>query len=82
MTLPCYRVAMRPRPTALTPGMRFIPRSSTIGTKTVGAWEVIELFQGTDGVAYARVANVSDGIRIKSMACEALLNERLYRRVE
>ncbi len=59
-------------------GMRFRPATTTIGTATVGAWEVVELFNGIDDITYARLANVTDPSKVKSVACHALLNDRLY----
>ena len=43
--------------------MRFMPAETTMGTQTVGCWEVVSLFEGTDGVPYARLANASDASR-------------------
>jgi len=62
-------------------GMRFMPAAATMGTQTVGSWEVVSLFQGTDGVPYARLANAADTSRIKTVARDELLNGKLYRKV-
>jgi hypothetical protein len=62
--------------------MRFRPTWSTTGTETVGAWEVIELFTGSDGLKYARLANIADASKVKSLARDALLNRKLYRRLD
>jgi hypothetical protein len=62
----------------VVPGMRFLPAWSTAGTLTVGAWEVVRVFAGTDGHRYARLANASDKTRVKSVSCDALLNRKLY----
>jgi hypothetical protein len=66
-------------PKTVTPGMRFASARTTAGTATVGAWEVVELFNGSDDIAYARLANVTDPSKVKSVACDALMNTRLYR---
>ena len=68
------------RTPGLEAGQRFVPTEATYGTATVGAWEVVELFEGTDGRAYARVATLNR-VRLKTVARAALLDSRLYRRV-
>jgi hypothetical protein len=45
------------------------------------ALEVVRLFEGTDGVPYARLANAADASRIKTAARDELLNGKLYRKV-
>jgi len=71
-----------PQTPSIVRGMCFMPSSFTVGTDTVGAWEVIDLFEGSDGIPYARLANASDGSRIKTVARAELLNRKLYRRVK
>jgi len=71
-----------PRTPSIERGMNFMPRSSTVGTDTVGSWEVIDLFEGSDGIPYARLANATDRSRIKTVARAELLNRKLYRRVK
>lgn len=66
----------------IEPGQRFMPSSRQLGTATVGPWEIVELFQANDGMAYARLANAADRSRIKTVAEGALLDRHLFRRVE
>ena len=66
----------------LAPGMRFRPAASTMGSETVGSWQVVKVFRGTDGLEYAQLRNETDPSRVKSVACSALLSRKLYTRVE
>jgi len=62
-------------------GMRFRPAASTLGSETVGAWQVVQVFRGTDGIEYAQLRNEMDRSRVKSVACRALANRKLYSQV-
>lgn len=66
----------------IEPGQRFMPSSLTLGSVTVGPWEIVDLFQAADGIAYARLANAADRSRVKTVAEAALLDRHLFRRVE
>jgi hypothetical protein len=47
----------------------------------IGAWQVAAVFKSTvDGVEYARLAQVSDPTRQKTIAVSALLDGRQYAR--
>ena len=66
----------------VAPGRRFRPADSTMGSETVGSWQVVKVFRGTDGLEYAQLRNETDPSRVKSIACRALLSRKLYTRVE
>ena len=53
-----------------------------MGSETVGSWQVVKVFRGTDGLEYAQLRNETDPSRVKSVACRALLSRKLYTRVE
>ena len=61
--------------------MRFRTAAATAGSDTVGAWLIVKLFQGTDGLDDAQLRNESDPSRRKTVARSSLLNRKLYARV-
>ena len=67
--------------TPITLGARFRAAVATIGSAAVGAWEVVEVYRGKDDIDYARLANIADPSKVKSVACNALLTYRQYRRI-
>src|SRR5579871_2778627 len=52
---------------------------SAIGCGIAGMWRVIQLFEGADGVAYARLVNAADQSLTKTVATGALLDRNLFR---
>lgn len=52
---------------------------SAIGFGIAGVWRVIHLFEGADGVAYARLVNAADRSLTKTVATGALLDRTLFR---
>jgi len=73
---------MRDSKLTLVPGLRFRPAEPTAGSETVGPWQIIKVFTGTDGLDYAQLRNDADPSRVKSVACSALLNRKFYTKVE
>ncbi len=71
---------MQAAKSAISVGMRFRSAASTAGSQTVGAWQVVEIFRGSDGLEYAQLRNEADSSRVKSVACRALLDRKLYNR--
>lgn len=45
----------------------------------VAIWRVVHLFQGVDGVPYARLVNTVDRSLTKTIATDALLDRTLFR---
>lgn len=54
---------------------------SPVGRSITGVWRVVQLFEGADGVAYAKLANAADGSLTKTLAITALLDTALFRHV-
>ena len=52
---------------------------SAIGPGTAGVWRVVQLFEGADRVAYAKLVNVADRSLTKTVAIAALLDRSLFR---
>jgi hypothetical protein len=52
---------------------------SAIGRGIAGVWRVVQLFEGADGVAYARLVNGADPTLTKTVATGALLDRTLFR---
>ncbi len=52
---------------------------SAIGSSVAGIWRVTQLFEGADGVAYAKLENTTDRTLIKTVATGALLDRALFR---
>jgi len=52
---------------------------SAIGCGIAGVWRVIQLFEGADGVPYARLVNAADRTLTKTVATGALLDRTLFR---
>lgn len=52
---------------------------SAIGPGSAGVWRVVQLFEGADGVAYARLVNAADRSLTKTVATAALLDRSLFR---
>ena len=49
---------------------------------TAGAWEIVQVFEATDGLLHARLANTVDRSLIKTVAQAALLDRNLFRRAD
>jgi hypothetical protein len=59
---------------------RFLPATKTTTGKTTNiVWRVIELFEGRDGIPYARLVNDNDRSLVKTVAAAALLDRNLFR---
>jgi len=52
---------------------------SVAGRGIAGMWRVVRLFEGVDGVAYAKLVNAADGSLTKTVAAAALLDRTLFR---
>jgi hypothetical protein len=58
----------------------FLPATKTTTGKTTGiVWRVVDLFEGRDGIPYARLVNTNDRSLVKTVATEALLDRTLFR---
>jgi hypothetical protein len=63
---------------AVTLEDRFVSATaSTVGQGVV--WRVVQLFEGGDGVRYARLVNAADRSLTKTVATDALLDRNLFR---
>lgn len=61
----------------------FVPAGRLVtGGTTAIVWIVVDLFEGRDGIAYARLANRSDRSSIKTIATHALLDRNLFRQAD
>ncbi|MBV8169094.1 MAG: hypothetical protein JO021_20035 [Alphaproteobacteria bacterium] len=59
---------------------RFLPATKKTTGKTTGiVWRVVDLFEGRDGIPYARLVNTNDRSLTKTVATEALLDRSLFR---
>jgi hypothetical protein len=68
------------RTAAVTLEDRFVSASASAVGRGVGAvWRVVQLFEGGDGVHYARLVNAADGSLTKTVATGALLDRSLFR---
>ena len=52
---------------------------SAIEPGIAGVWRVVQLFEGADGVAYAKLVNAADRSLTKTVAAAALLDRTLFR---
>ena len=52
---------------------------SAIESGMAGVWRVVQLFEGADGVPYARLVNAADRSLTKTVATAALLDRSLFR---
>jgi len=60
----------------------FLPATKQTTGKTTGiVWRVVDLFEGRDGIPYARLVNANDRSLVKTVATEALLDRSLFRPV-
>lgn len=58
----------------------FLPAIKTTTGKYTGiVWRVVDLFEGRDGIPYARLVNTNDRSLTKTVATEALLDRNLFR---
>jgi hypothetical protein len=58
----------------------FMPATrKTTGGATGIVWRVVDLFQGRDGIPYAKLVNTNDSSLTKTVATEALLDRNLFR---
>ncbi|MEJ0071333.1 MAG: hypothetical protein WDO24_24200 [Pseudomonadota bacterium] len=62
-------------------GRGLLPASdqTTTGKFTGIVWRVVDLFEGRDGIPYARLVNINDRSLTKTVATEALLDRSLFR---
>lgn len=68
------------KPTKVTVEDCFLPATKkTTGTTTNIVWRVVDLFEGRDGIPYARLVNTNDRSLIKTVATEALFDRSLFR---
>ena len=59
---------------------RFLPATKTTTGKSTGiVWQVVDLFEGRDGIPYARLVNANDRSLVKTVATEALFDRSLFR---
>ncbi len=59
---------------------RFVKATRSTPSPGVAAiWRVVQLFEGADGVPYARLVNAADGSLSKTVATTALLDRTLFR---
>ena len=56
----------------------FLAADSTAGRQSSIVWRVVDLFQGTDGIAYARLVSTADRSNAKTIAAKALKDRSLY----
>jgi hypothetical protein len=62
---------------------RFTPATCAVtGRSTAIIWRVVDLFEGRDGIAYARVVNHADPSLAKTLAAQALLDRSLFLHAE
>jgi hypothetical protein len=55
------------------PGQRFTPRSHP-----QSVWEVVKVYEGTDGIAYAQLRSIADPSRLKTVSGAALRQRSLW----
>jgi hypothetical protein len=68
------------RPVGVTLEDRFVSATaSTVGRGVAAVWRVVQLFEGGDGVPYARLVNAADRSLTKTVATGALLDRSLFR---
>jgi hypothetical protein len=68
------------KPDGVTLEDRFVSAGrSAIGRSIAGVWRVVQLFEGADGVPYARLVNAADQTLTKTVATDALLDRTLFR---
>ncbi|MBI3517503.1 MAG: hypothetical protein HY060_26015 [Proteobacteria bacterium] len=59
---------------------RFVSATgSNVGRGVTRVWRVVQLFDGGDGVRYARLVNAADRSLTKTVAAAALLDRSLFR---
>jgi hypothetical protein len=58
----------------------FLPATKkTTGKSTGIVWRVVDLFEGRDGIPYARLVNTNDRSLTKTVATDALLDRSLFK---
>jgi hypothetical protein len=68
------------KPGSVTLEDRFISAGrSAVGRGVTAVWRVVQLFEGRDGVPYARLVNAADRSLTKTVATDALLDRSLFR---
>jgi hypothetical protein len=67
------------RPTAVTIEDRFVNATRATPGYVAAVWRVVQLFEGGDGVRYARLVNAVDRSLTKTVAAGALLDRSLFR---
>jgi hypothetical protein len=55
---------------------------SNAGRGVARVWRVVKLFDGADGVPYARLVNAADRTLTKTVATDALLDRSLFRHAD
>ena len=59
---------------------RFVAAGRSVAGRGVAmVWRVVKLFEGADGVPYARLVNAADRSLTKTVATDALLDRSLFR---
>jgi hypothetical protein len=61
---------------------RFVTSSRSAIRSMAAVWRVVHLFQGMDGIAYARLVNSVDQSLTKTVATSALLDRSFFRQAQ
>ena len=68
------------KPGRVTLEDRFVSAGrSAVASGVTAVWRVVQLFDGRDGVPYARLVNAADRSLTKTVATGALLDRSLFR---